>query len=287
MVFTDAIIDTKKKVNLLGDTSVGKTSLILRFVKSLFGDQYLKTIGTNVYTKEVEIPGAKVKLIINDIMGEKAYRSVQQGAFMGSTGIIAVADVTRKETLDNLVDYWLPLYHEIADSDNPIILAVNKDDLENKEITEEVLKEYSSYFPTYFFTSAKECKNVEVCFEKLAEEVIPNLQIRIHDIEDIINSKDIANIKDMIDALLAYTSELGDMPYEERERLLKESGIDKFTLDQKDELDLEIYGQITEDQTLQFADNIVEWYEENDDDYSAKAVRELIKKYEKDSGKTP
>ncbi len=285
MVFTDAIIDTKKKVNLLGDTSVGKTSLILRYVKSLFGDQYLKTIGTNVYTKDVEIPGAKVKLIINDIMGEKAYRSVQQGAFMGSTGIIAVADVTRKESLDNLVDYWLPLYYEIADEDNPVVLAVNKDDLDDKEITEEVLKEYSSYFPKYFFTSAKECRNVEVCFEMLAELVVPNLQIQIEDIEDVIHSKKIDNIKEMIDALLAYASELGDMPYEEREWLLEESGIDKFTLDQKDDLDLEIYGSITEEQTLTFADKIKGWYEEHDDDYSAQAVEELVKKYKADSSK--
>ncbi len=285
MVFTDAIIDTKKKVNLLGDTSVGKTSLIIRFVKSLFGDQYLKTIGTNVYTKEVEITGAKVKLIINDIMGEKAYRSVQMGAFMGSTGLIAVADVTRKESLENLVNYWLPLYFDIADKDNPVILAVNKDDLEKKEITEEILKDYSEHFVMYFFTSAKEGKNVEECFKALAEEVAPNLQFRIQDIEDVIHSKKISNIKEMIDALLAYASELGDMPYRERERLLAESGIDKFTLDQKDDLDLEIYGSITDEETLVFAQKIMEWYEEHDDEYSAHAVKELIKKYKEDSSK--
>ncbi len=284
MVFSDAIIDTKKKVNLLGDTAVGKTSLILRFVKSVFGEEYLKTIGTNVYTKEVSITGANVKLIINDIMGEKAYRAVQKGAFMGSTGAIAVVDVTRKETLDGLIDDWLPRYWELADRSNPIILAVNKDDLPDKEINLEILEDYSEYFCDVFFTSAKVGDNVEECFKTLAEEVAPNLQIRIQDIEDIIHSKTISNNKELIDALLAYASELGDMPYEKREEILVESGIDKFLLDQKDEVALEIFGDVGDEEAVRFGKLLMYWYQENEDEYSASAVQRLLDKFEEESG---
>ncbi len=284
MVFSNAIIDTKKKVNLLGDTAVGKTSLILRFVKSVFGDEYLKTIGTNVYTKEVGITGANVKLIINDIMGEKAYRAVQKGAFMGSTGAIAVVDVTRKETLDSLVDDWLPRYWELADKSNPIILAINKDDLVEKEITLEMLGDYPDLFCDIFFTSAKVGNNVEDCFKKLAEQVAPNLQLRIQDIEDIIHSKTVSNSKELIDALLAYASELGDMPYESKEDILRESGIDKFSLDQKNGLALEIYGGITDEEAVRFGKLLMYWYQENDDEYSALAIKKLLNKYKKDNG---
>ncbi|MFO7992463.1 MAG: GTP-binding protein [Thermoplasmata archaeon] len=283
MVFTDALIDAKKKVNLLGDSSVGKTSLIMRFVNSVFGDQYLKTIGTNVYTKTVEIPGANIKLIINDIMGEKAYRSVQQGAFLGSTGAIAVADITRMETLDNIIDDWLPRYQEMSNDSNPIVLAVNKFDLDDKEITPEILDEKGEYFSGYFFTSAKTGRNVEECFKKLAGDVAPNLQLEVEDIEDIVLSKTICTTKDLIDGLLAYASEIGEMPYETREEILSSSGIDKYSLDQKDELDLEIYGDIDEEDAINFAEGLKRWYSEHDDEYTAQAIDKLVKKYETDS----
>lgn len=283
MVFTDALIDAKKKVNLLGDPSVGKTSLIMRFVNSVFGDHYLKTIGTNVYTKTVEIPGANIKLIVNDIMGEKAYRSVQQGAFLGSTGAIAVADITRKETLDNIIDDWIPRYQDMSNDKNPVVLAINKFDLEDKEITPEILEEKSEYFSGYFFTSAKTGRNVEECFKKLASDVAPNLQLEVEDIEDIVLSKTICTTKDLIDGLLAYASGIGDMPYEKREEILKDSGIDKYSLDQKDELDLEIYGDVNEEDAINFAEGLKTWYLEHGDEYSAEAIQTLVKKYEKDS----
>lgn len=279
MVFTEAIIDTKKKVNLMGDTSVGKTSLILRFVESVFGDYYLKTIGTNIYTKTVDITGAKIKLIINDIMGEKAYRSVQEAAFMGSTGAIAVVDITRKDTLDNLMEEWLPRYWELADRDNPIVLAVNKYDLEDKEITAEMLDEYSEFFSEIFFTSAKTDINVESCFTKLAEEVAPNLQLNLDDIEDIMAEKDIANSKELMDALLALSSELGKMPYKTREKLLAESGIDKFSLDENSASDLEKYGGIGDKETIEFGKKLVKWYRDNSDEYTAQAIKSLLLRY--------
>lgn len=282
MSFSDDSIDVKKKINLLGDPAVGKTSLILRFVNSVFGEKYLKTIGTNIYSKKIQGEDNNIKLIIHDIMGEKAYRSVQRGAFMGSTGAIAVADVTRLETLDSIMDDWLPRYREVTDEDNPVILAINKDDLEEKEITKDRLEEKTQDFERFFFTSAKSGKNVEESFAMLAENVAPRAQFQIEDIEDVVEAGKIRNTKDLIDALLAYSSELGDIPYFKREKLLEKSGIDKYSLDQEDELDLEIFGGIKEEHAFRFADELIGWYEEKGDDYSISAIKGLLKKYKEE-----
>jgi len=154
--------DIKRKVNLIGEHGVGKTSLILRFVENVFGEEYLKTVGTNVYTKKVPVTGSEVKLVMYDIMGESDFKSVQDMAFEKSTGAIAVADITREETLYKLIDDWLPKYRKSAVHNAPVVLAVNKIDLEDQEITkEEVVENVLHYFNTIFFTSAKTGENVE------------------------------------------------------------------------------------------------------------------------------
>ena len=114
------IREIKKKVNLLGSPSVGKTSLVLRFVNDMYDEKYLKTIGTNIYTKNVKAMGTDIKLIIHDIMGEKSYESVQKTTFNKSDGAILVADVTDRNTLDELMDYWIPRYRDIAGDDKPM-----------------------------------------------------------------------------------------------------------------------------------------------------------------------
>ncbi len=266
----------KKKVNLIGTQGVGKTSLILRFVKRVFGDEYLKTIGTNVYKKTVTMENGVVKLIINDIMGEEAYESVQKGAFIGSTGAIAVIDITRPDTLDVLVNKWLPHYREIASEENPIILAVNKFDIEDKNITPEDLEEFSDLFEMSIFTSAKTGKNVDTLFNILASRVASNLQLAIEDIEDIVSTRTIDTTQKLVDALLAFASELGDMPYDTREDILEKAGIQKFDMD-------EMIEEISEIKAFDFAIELSEWYRENREEYAYKVVLGLIDKYKEDT----
>ncbi len=267
----------KKKVNLIGTQGVGKTSLILRFVKRVFGDEYLKTIGTNVYKKTVTMEDGMVKLIINDIMGEEAYESVQKGAFIGSTGAIAVIDITRADTLDILVNKWLPHYREIASDDNPIVLAINKFDLPDKNISPEDLEEYTDLFEMCIFTSAKTGKNVDTIFNILASRVASNLQLGIEDIEDIVSANIIDTPQKLVDALLAFASELGNMPYETREDILEGVGIQKFDMD-------EMIQEISETQAYNFAIKLSEWYNEKGEEYSSRVVLGLIDKYKEDNG---
>lgn len=267
--------DVKRKVNVIGERAVGKTSLLLRFVENVFGEEYLKTIGTNVYTKKVPVTGSEVKLVMYDIMGESDFESVQNLAFGRSTGAIAVADITREETLYKLIDDWLPKYRRSAVHNAPIILAVNKMDIEDQEITkEEVVDNAIHYFDSIFFTSAKTGENVEDLFNELGFRTMYRHPLPIRDAEDIV-SKDklIDEPKKLLSGLLAYASQLGNMSNSTVEELFEQSGIDKFSLDE----------DITEDKVLKFGDKLKKWYEDNDDVESASTIRRLIEKYREDS----
>ncbi len=262
----------KKKINLLGDQGVGKTSLILRYVKNVFGEEYLKTIGTNIYTKDISFEEGAIKLIIQDIMGESGFESVKRGAFKGSTGAIAVADITRPHTLDYLVDEWIPVYKENSSQDNPIVLAINKFDLEEKMITFRDLESVYDNFDHILFTSAKSGRNVEYMFKYLASKVSYNLQLSMKDIEDIVMERELDSPKDLLDTLLAISSEMGDISYEIREGLLEESGIDKFDLDE------EVFS-IKKKNVLKFAKLLMYLYEDQGDDYPRELIGRVLKKY--------
>ncbi len=266
----------KKKVNLLGAPGVGKTSLILRFVKNVYGEEYLKTIGTNIYTKTVPFKEGEVKLVLHDIMGEKAYESVRATAFRGSTGAIAVADVTRKDTLDALMNDWIPEYKEQSSESNPLILAINKFDLDEKKIGLEEIERVSSEFERTVFTSAKSGRNVEYIFKELASAVAYNLQVSIEDIDDVIAKREMETPRDLLDVIFAACSELGDLSYDEREELLRESNIEKFDLDE------ELF-EIKEDKVLTFSQKVKEWYQKKDKDYSKSVIEKAIEKYKEDS----
>ncbi|MFO7992460.1 MAG: Rab family GTPase [Thermoplasmata archaeon] len=262
--------EIKKKINLMGDPSVGKTSLVLRYVKNVFGEGYLKTIGTNIYKKEVPVIGAEIKMLIQDIMGERGYESVQEAAFRNSNGAIAVADATRMETLDSLIDEWLPKYKGFAGRNASIVLAVNKDDLDNKEITEEfVVAEVASHFDYMFFTSAKTGKGVEDAFTEIASRVLFHTQLAGEDIENSLLSKDIDNPSDLVGALFAYSSDRGEMPYSTMEHLLKKSDIDKYKLDEP----------IKEKNALLFAKKVMDWLDKSGKKESSEFVHKLIQNY--------
>src|SRR5207249_11546858 len=102
----------KRKILLLGDGAVGKTSLIRRFVVDKFSDDYITTIGTKVTKKDLrlESPGKATDLtsMIWDVLGQKGYKGIQESSFQGAKGALLIYDVSRQETLQSLQDYWIP-----------------------------------------------------------------------------------------------------------------------------------------------------------------------------------
>ncbi len=165
-----------KKVCLVGDPAVGKTSLVRRFVLDQYDDSYISTIGAKVMKKEVafgiEDRNYQVSLMIWDVMGQKHFRIIESVAFEHVTGGLIVCDLTRKETLDN-VDYWVKALTKIS-GDIPLIILANKNDLKDEAqySAEDVKKIAENYNADSYMTSAKTGINVETTFETLARLII-------------------------------------------------------------------------------------------------------------------
>src|SRR3990172_7149375 len=168
----------KMKVCLVGEAAVGKTSLIRRFVLDDFDDKYIQTLGTKVSKKEILTQATdgtgelRIDITIWDIMGQKGFRELLKEAyFYGAKGILAVCDVTRRSTLDDLDD-WIEGVYSVTGK-VPIQFLANKVDLKDKaELGEaEIQQAIRAYDSPSFFTSAKTGENVEAGFQSLAERV--------------------------------------------------------------------------------------------------------------------
>ena len=168
----------KSKICLVGEKAVGKTSLIRRYVLNMFDEQYVTTIGTRVSKKEARVFLPERDMLVDvdmqiwDIMGEKGFRELLKEAyFYGANGIVAVADLTRRKTLDDLDD-WIDGVEQIVGK-VPLLIAVNKSDLVSGAVfgekdIEQVAKAYDC---PYVFTSAKSGEHVEDAFRKLGQMV--------------------------------------------------------------------------------------------------------------------
>ena len=165
----------KKKICLLGDPAVGKTSLIRKYVMDKYDDEYISTLGTKVTKKELIFNDEVTKsetdltLMIWDVLGQKEFHRIHEAAFQGAKGAFIVCDVSRFETVASMEDWTYKLL-EVAGK-IPVILLGNKSDLvANPDISylEGVAKTFNTSF---YLTSAKTGKNVAEAFFKLGTMV--------------------------------------------------------------------------------------------------------------------
>ncbi len=168
----------KTKVCLIGEAAVGKTSLVRRYVLDEFEDKYITTLGAKVSKKELafDLPDKDVRvqmdMTIWDIMGEKGFRELLKEAyFHGAQGILAVCDITRKETLMELND-WIAAVDRVT-GNIPVQFLANKADLRDQaKITPGDVKALAdTHKSPFLFTSAKTGDNVEAGFLRLAEMI--------------------------------------------------------------------------------------------------------------------
>ncbi|MFQ5884348.1 MAG: Rab family GTPase [Thermoplasmata archaeon] len=182
----------KMKVCFVGDFAVGKTSVAERFVHNRFRSAYVPTIGTQILKKEFVVgnPAGKgslqIDMVIWDIMGQKGFRELLNEAyFHGARGILAVCDITRGETLENL-PYWIDCVLKVTGK-IPIEIIGNKWDLRHQREMEDVdLSELGNRYDSgCHLTSAKTGRNVEEVFFRLAENhIIENVSASSHQPED-------------------------------------------------------------------------------------------------------
>ncbi len=167
------------KAVLVGDKAVGKTSLIRRYVLDEFDDRYLLTLGAKV-TKKVEtvaIPERALTAILElnvwDIMGQVGFRELAKEAyFHGARGILAVVDLTRASTLDEIGD-WIRAVEDVT-GPVPLVLLANKHDLPNLATitTAQVVDAARRLGCASFMTSAKTGENVEAAFRQLSQLIV-------------------------------------------------------------------------------------------------------------------
>jgi small GTP-binding protein len=170
----------KAKVCMVGEAGTGKTDLIRNFVHQLFDDTYIQTLGTKVSRRELSstspdgLHDLKIDLIIWDIMGEKGFRELlKQAYFYGSGGILAVCDISRKKTLDDL-DGWIEGVQSVAGK-IPIVLAINRrDQSAPEEITESDAKRFAAAHEASYFYTSDSGENVDAVFDSLGMRVAEN-----------------------------------------------------------------------------------------------------------------
>ena len=157
---------TAKKVLLVGNFGVGKTSLIRRFVLNEFSEDYISTIGVRVSSKIMKFNEEEIKLLIWDVAGTNDDEKIPKAYFLGASAAMYVFDLTREETYNNIKSQ-VESVKELSGLKNIMIVGNKKDLLTMNQID---LIKATIDLPIDLITSAKESENVESAFELLAKE---------------------------------------------------------------------------------------------------------------------
>lgn len=161
--------DMIMKLLLVGDSGVGKSCLLLRFVEDKFNPSFITTIGIDFKIRTIESNGKKIKLQVWDTAGQERFRTITTAYYRGAMGIVLIYDVTDARTFEN-VENWFQTVTQHANEDAQIFLVGNKsDDEENRQVSREQGQQLASSLNIPFLeASAKTNENVESIFYELA-----------------------------------------------------------------------------------------------------------------------
>ena len=164
------------KCVLLGETAVGKTCLISRFVNDTFKDNFVPTMVGCYSSKDIfyEKANRKIRYEIWDTAGQEKYRSINKIFYQDATIAILVFDITRKDTFDTLKNYWYGELRDNAPKDIIIAIAANKSDLyEYEEISNEEVEEFANNINAiYKQTSAKKGTGIKELFDNIGYKLL-------------------------------------------------------------------------------------------------------------------
>ena len=160
------------KIVLIGDTSVGKTNILSKYLSDEFDPESKATVGVEFGTKNFKIENNIVKVQIWDTAGQERYRSITNAYYKGAKGALLVYDITNKKSFDNL-DKWISDLKTNGDEKISIVLLGNKSDLESQRVisTEEGKNKAELYKFAFMETSALNGSNIEKAFDELIKEV--------------------------------------------------------------------------------------------------------------------
>ena len=162
--------DEKVNLIIIGDSTVGKTSIIKQYFEGEINGNYLATVGVDHYSKDIELSNKLIRLKIWDTAGQERFKSLTKNFFKNAQGVILVYDVTNKETFNNLKN-WISSTKENVSSDKNLkaIIIGNKIDLVssrevNKQEAEELAKSFNY---SYFETSAKRNSGIDEAIKNI------------------------------------------------------------------------------------------------------------------------
>jgi len=160
------------KVLLIGNSGVGKSSLLVRFADDVFTDNFMPTIGVDFKIRNNEVDGKTIKLQIWDTAGQERFKTITSSYYKGAHGIIVTYDITCRDSF-SAIQNWMAEVEKHASDNISRILVGNKCDLESQRVvsTEEGQELADHYCIRFLETSAKDSKNVEQAFTLMTREI--------------------------------------------------------------------------------------------------------------------
>ena len=161
------------KLILIGNSGVGKSSILQRYMNKTFEESYKCTIGVDFLMKSLEVKGKTVKLQLWDTAGQEKYKSMVSSYYRGANVALVVFDITSRSSFESL-PLWIENYYKNGPEQKNIILIGNKKDMaDQRQVTQEEAEEFSeTNNMIYFETSAKEGDNIDYVFNFAAEKLL-------------------------------------------------------------------------------------------------------------------
>ena len=167
------------KILTIGESQVGKTSILRRYVENKFERHHLATIGIDYQTKTLKIKDKEIKLKIWDTAGQERYRNIANHAYKGADGIILVYDITDELSFSKISDWMEQINSNLSRNEIGIILIGNKSDIKERAVDkikgEEKAKEYGI---DYYETSALNGNGIKEAFEGLTKQILKIYRIK-------------------------------------------------------------------------------------------------------------
>ena len=167
--------DLENKVVLIGESTVGKTCIILQFIDGRFKTNTLSTLAAQFCRKNFEFPeGKSITLDIWDTVGQEKFRSLNKIFYSNARAVILVYDITNEKTFDEIKNYWYEQIKQNCDKNTIIAVAANKSDLsEQREVPDNEGEEFAKSINAIFSsTSAKNNSGIKELFEKIAKKML-------------------------------------------------------------------------------------------------------------------
>ena len=166
--------DITLKILLIGDSYVGKTSLLLQYIDKECPENHMATIGVEFKDKIVQINKKNVKLQVWDTSGQERYRSITKNFYRNADGVMFICDVTKESTFENIKNWLIDSEQNSNNSNFKKILVGNKIDLQKERVIDkEKLANFANKKGMNFYeASAKEGTNVDLIFTELAQLIL-------------------------------------------------------------------------------------------------------------------